>query len=232
VTKAVTESFAVNRRSAIQLAGGVFAATWVGGAAVAASAGPSRMPLRRDEIAIAVLQTGAASLADVQRDIDRLFENGGRKDLVCLPDLPGVEAAAFLGQAGHFNAYMIVGARTLITPEGVIAPASQSLHATAVGTLALLPRSTTAAQTSALIAQGAEIIVAASHDIAPAEGLGAYTVITARVNEMGGASGSAIFGPSGEMLALAGTAWAQTVAATVPLASWREQRDRAAITAV
>ncbi len=189
--------------------------------------------LRRDSITAAIVQSRAADVTAMIREIDLLFQVG-TKDLICFPVLPNASVfdLRLLAQKAvqynvHIAAHLPLDDKlnlVLVTPAGEV-KAGTGGHDTDIGNVALM----SSADGEQAIPAESEILInipagplsfAAMQALARDHDL--YVLAATSVGDSFiQASGSAILGPNGETLAAAGLAWTQTVAATLPLGHYR-----------
>ncbi|MBL8645527.1 MAG: hypothetical protein JNK21_16460 [Rhodospirillaceae bacterium] len=189
----------------------------------------AREPLRAEFITVAVMQSRARTLGDMAAELDAVVVSGARKDLICVPvpvDPANSTLAALAGQAARYGVTLAVragGADLLLTPAGEI-KTGQPVYRTDIGNIAFADP-----WTNAVPHPDVEIVVqlsegpisferarqfAAAHD--------RFVIAATPVGDsFVQASGSAVFGPGGQVLAAAGQAWTQTVAAALPLGHYR-----------
>lgn len=288
----------LNRRRALQVAGAGFAVGILPSTGAIAHPDGAALALKRDTLAVAVVQSRADTLTAMRREIEALFQAGDPKDVISFPglmtfprnlaeaqrqaiDLQSLEIASLSRVAAGHEVHISFGAlvrdaawpghvipmNVLLRPDGAIktswhpkrieaAPflttvdavmdryvdlygsdAILPVHKTSVGNLALLHVHGAPDLYQAVAAQGAEIIIQASHgpvSFAQAKACASdnncYTIVSTPVGDSFlQASGSAIIGPSGEILAEAAQIWTQTVAATLPLAHYRTYQRKFAL---
>jgi hypothetical protein len=196
--------------------------------------------LCKDDVNIAIIQSRAADISAMMIEVDQLFKVGA-KDLICFPALQGEQQKNTLDLKGlahkavqynvHIAAHMTVPDQIrpqsmpfLFTPAGDI-HAGRGVHRTAIGNIALM----SSADAADVVPADSEILVNMSAGPVSYEAMQSlardrdmYVVAATAVGDSFiQASGSVIFGPRGEALAVAGLAWTQTVSATLPLGHYR-----------
>ena len=162
----------------------------------------------------------------------------------------GPEMTTLTNCAKQFGCYLSFGALSLsdseidrasaiailINPDGCVSTADRStpsIHATDIGTLALVSGPQSSEAIRALSGAGAEIIIRCVQAGYPRWDMQAssaynvmYSIVVARVDLTAGTNGSAtaIFGPYGNVMTESSARWEQTVIATLRMAAYRANR--------